>query len=285
MAGTDCKVKVMTKAEVESFLPKFYQLEKWSYGVHDFSVAYEHDPMAFLCCEVNGQIVATVSGFKWDNTYGFVSALYVPPENRKKGYAVKLIPNVLSHLSGCNIGIDSVEYQVANYEKGGFVRAYDHYSYMGIAKHADHPLHTHICELSKVPFEDLVAYDSQHFPVARGKFLNAWIKQPNFIAYAFVQGGQLMGYGALKEGWPEPIISPLYAASPDIAIAILTSLVNKLPVGQKYEICVHSPNPNAAGFAAALGLEKYYHYVRMYNKTNYSLPDSCLYACTSNDLG
>ena len=285
MTAPEGKIRTMSKDEVLSVIPKFYHQEHLSYALHDFSIAPTLDSTSFLCCEANDEIVGTISLFKWDSTYAFGSAFVVLPEHRKKGYSVQL-SKASKELGGDrNVGIDVVDKLKPVMEKGGFQMAYNHDCYVGVARHMDHSLLPELSDLSAVPFSLLVAYDAEHFPVPRPDFLALWLKQPNLVARAYFKDGKLLGYGALKEGWPCRQVGPLYAANEEIAHALLASLINTLNPGDKFELCAHTPNENVPRLVNAFNLEFYCKYNRMYNKRLYTLPDPCIYCASSTDLG
>ncbi len=264
---------------------KLYHEAHLSYALHDFSIARVLDPTSFLCCEVQGQIVGTISLFKWNATYAFGSAFVVLPEYRKKGYSVQL-SNAAKALAGdCNIGVDVIDQLKPALEKAGFKMAYDHNCYVGVARHIESSLLSEVCDLASVPLPTLVSYDAEHFPVPRPDFLALWVKQPDLVGRAYVKDGKLLGYGALKDGWPTRQVGPLYAASEEIAHAILASMVNTLNPGEKYELCAHTPNARIPGLVKAFELEFYCKYNRMYSKRMYTLPDNCVYCASSTDLG
>ena len=284
MSSTDYNIRYMTKEEAMSVVPKLSQAEEWSYGLHDVEILYDYDPTTYMCGEVHGDIVATISGLKWDRSYAFLSAFIVRADQRRKGYGAKLLAKLRSTLGDCNLAIDSVESEQSANQKGGFVKAYDHYVVLGEAKHIDHPLHKHVCDLAEVPLADVVAYDTQHFPVPRPKFVELFTRQPGGVAKAFVKDEKLMGYGTLTPGNSHPLLTPLYAANEEVAYALLSSLTNTITPGQTYEMCTHTPNVHSANMCTAFGLVPHALYTRMYNKKKYELRDNNIFACTSTDF-
>jgi GNAT superfamily N-acetyltransferase len=278
-------IRVMTREEVLSYQPKNYMTEDWSFGMNDFACVHSFDPTAYMCYTVGGEIVASAGVVKWDETFAFAGSLLVQGNQRGKGYGSQLMQAVMKTLGDRNIGTDAMHAEYPIYQQTGFIKAYDHYSVVIAAKHIEHPLHKQICELDKVPFADFAAYDSKYCPVPRPRFLEFWIKQPDCVCHAFVSEGRLLGYGVLRPGWPEAQLGPLYAEREDIACALLSSLGNTLKVGERYELCTHTPNPHVLNVITGFGFEKRYSCTRMYNKKVYPLPAADVYACLAPDIG
>jgi GNAT superfamily N-acetyltransferase len=275
----------MSRSEVLSYQPPHYQAQEWSYGINDFDCVNRFDPTAYFCCVVNGEITATTCVVKWDETYAFAGSLLVQAEHRGKGYGSKLMYYMKDTLGDRNIGADAMNSQWGAYELNGFKKAYDHDSLHAVAKHIDHPLHKNVRDLATVPLDDVAAYDAQHFPVPRRRFLEIWLQQPKAVARGYLLDGKLLGYGLIRPGWPEAQVGPLFASSVEIASALLSSLTNTLNVGDKYELGAHTPNPNVALMSTPFGFEKCYSYSRMYNKRIYQVPDACIYSSLSTDIG
>jgi Acetyltransferase (GNAT) domain len=70
------------------------------------------------------------------------------------------------------------------------------------------------------------AYDRAHFFAARDRFLECWISQPHAVGLAFIDDGQLKGYGVLRKCRVGHKIGPLFADAPDIAGALFGALCN-----------------------------------------------------------
>src|SRR5205814_9943695 len=80
-----------------------------------------------------------------------------------------------------------------------------------------------------LPFDRLVAYDRRFYPAERDAFLAAWIDYPGRTSLAALKDGELAGFGTIREAATGSRIGPLYAASPDIAGALVTALAAARP--------------------------------------------------------
>ena len=285
MKKEEIVMRWMTKDEVLTLIPGWYKFVDWSYGVYDFACAYDYDPTTYLCAELKGQVVGMVSGLKWDDTYAFSSTYITRPDYRGKGLAILMREQMQALLGDRHIGADVMASMQPMVEAYGFVKLHDSHCYTGIAKHIDHPLHKNVCDLSQVRLSDLAAYDAKHFPVPRPKFVDIWMHQPKSLSRVYIQDGKIRGYAIMREGCPHPQIGPWIAATPEIALALLTSLTNTLVPGATYEACLHGLNTHLQDIGKTLGLELYHESIRVYRGAKYTLPDDCIYACAGPDFG
>ena len=95
----------------------------------------------------------------------------------------------------------------------------------------------------------------------------------------------IVGYGVRRPCYHGHKIAPLFAASPDIAAALLHSLRSTVPAEEAFFIDVPQPNQLAVALAAASGMIPVFKTARMYRGPAPELPLSCLYGITSFELG
>ena len=223
--------------------------EGWNPGCSDAGIFYDTDPDGFLMARLGSTPVAVLSAVRYGDDFGFMGFYIAAPEHRNKGYGGLLALAGIKHLDGVPVGLDGVEAQQANYARHGFVMAHANVRYQGIGPGAA--------------------------PAAAGC-------TGAVLAHHV---GAIVGYGVRRPCYHGHKIAPLFAASPDIAAALLHSLRSTVPAEEAFFIDVPQPNQSAVALAAASGMVPVFKTARMYRGPAPELPLSCLYGITSFELG
>lgn len=259
--------------------------EGWNPGLNDAGVFYAADPQGFFIGLLDGKPIATVSGVRYGERYGFIGLFIVLPEYREKTYGWRIGQAALSRLAGRTIGIDGVVAHQPSYQRMGFVYAHRNVRYQGQtgAVHAaDVP---GLVSLADRSLDEILAYDRQCFPEVRSGFLQRWIEQPGAHALGWLHQGRLAGYAVARpcrEGFK---IGPLFADSPTGAEALLFGLLGRLPAGRSFYLDVPQTNTDAVAIAEALGMQMVFETARMYRGPAPDLPMSRIFGITSFELG
>lgn len=206
------------------------QQEGWNPGRCDSQCFYPTDPHGFFMGFIDNQPVASISAVAYNNRFGFIGFYIVSPKYRGRGYGLKIWQYALTYLDHRNIGLDGVVAQQENYTKSGFTFAYNHIRYQYTPVILGNPVSRrtpesktkeytsgNILQLNKVPFPDVLAYDSQLFPAPRPQFLKCWITQPGHISLGYIHNGKLAGYGIIRPCVKGYKIGPLFANNETIA--------------------------------------------------------------------
>ncbi|MGE5150874.1 MAG: GNAT family N-acetyltransferase, partial [Rhodospirillaceae bacterium] len=127
------------------------------------------------------------------------------------------------------------------------------------------------------------AYDRRFFPEARDSFLAPWITAPERTALVALKDGEIAGFGVIRAAVIGARIGPLYAASPEIAAA----LIGRLPATMPGQIAVDIPDLNGPGkrLAAQLGLQPAFETARMYTGADPAIDRAGLFGVASFELG
>lgn len=274
------KVRRMNRKDV-GLAMEWAAREGWNPGLTDGECFYDTDPNGFFLGELSGEPVGCVSAVAYDDTFGFIGLYIVRPEYRGKGYGIRLWDAAMGSLGDRNVGLDGVLAQQGNYERSGFRLAYKNLRYKGIIRGK---VSDRIVKLDKVPFDDLVSYDSGVFPAARPGFLKCWIAQPRAAAYGYLDGGALAGYGVIRECGTGYKIGPLFSDSEEAAEGLLNALASKAPDEPIY---LDVPELNAAAISMAMkqGMEVIFETVRMYTKKPYLSQLQKVFGVTTFELG
>jgi hypothetical protein len=94
--------------------------------------------------------------------------------------------------------------------------AYSNIRYEGTAKPTNDQF-VEVVRLSEAPFDDIIQYDSNLFPVPMPQFLNCWINQPESLTLAVLKNDNIAGYSIIRRCRIGYKIGPLFADTNDLA--------------------------------------------------------------------
>jgi ribosomal protein S18 acetylase RimI-like enzyme len=274
-------VRPMRRSELDLVID-WAALEGWNPGTYDAECFYQADQCGFFVGELNNELVASISAVAYSKHFAVIGFYIVKPQYRGRGFGMKMWRAAMAYLgTERNIGLDGEIAQQENYQKSGFQITYDHIRYEavggGVAPDG-------IVELKTVPFEKLVAYNQELFPVERKQFLRLWINQPNSAALGVVRNGDVVGYGVIRQSHTGFRIGPLNADDEQIAEQLLLALLafsSDTPVF----LDVPDANPEAIKLAQRYGMKPVSEVARMYNKQIPNLPINRVFAVTSLEVG
>ncbi|MER5776246.1 GNAT family N-acetyltransferase [Streptomyces sp. NPDC002039] len=257
--------------------------EGWNPGDTDrfaFAVA---DPDGFLVGRLDGEPVACVSAVRYGTGFGFIGFYIARPHVRGRGYGIRLWNAAMSRLDGRLVGLDGVVEQQDNYRRSGFRPAWNNVRHEGAPRAGDDG-GVRVVDAATLPFSRLAAYDRRFFPEPRDAFLSAWTGLPGRTALAAVRDGRIEGLGVVRPCSGASRVGPLYAATPEVAAALLRRLAEHASGG---EIAVDVPdaNPTATALVAALGLVPTFEAARMYTGSAPTVDLPGLYGVASLELG
>ena len=235
--------------------------EGWNPGVDDAERFLAADPGAFLWTEGEGEFVATVSCALYGDSYAFVGFYIVRSDLRGRGIGSPLFERALGRAGDRVVGLDGVLAQQGSYERRGFVLAHLNVRWRtrgGGARPGG------LLELSSVPFEQLLAFDTPVFGSERERFLRAWIDRPAGHALACVDGERLSGYGVLRPCHAGMKVGPLFAEDSDVAGALLAGLLATAGPGEDVFIDMPAANTRTGELREGRAFEPSFETVRMY---------------------
>lgn len=256
--------------------------EGWNPGLDDAEPFHATDPDGFLLARLDGEPVGCLSVVRYPGDFGFLGFYIVVPAHRGHGHGLALWRAGLAHLDGCNVGLDGVVAQQANYRRSGFQLAHRNIRYGGTvaARPLDDP---RVVPLGRVPFAELLAYDRSCFGFDRRAFLERWIARPR-VAAGFVERGRLLGYGVIRACRQGFKIGPLFADRADAAEALFLALAAEARGSQLF-LDPPEPNGEAVALARRHGLAPVFETARMYTRGDPGLPLSRIWGITTFELG
>lgn len=257
--------------------------EGWNPGRTDRFAFHAIDPCAFLIGRLDGEPVAAISVTRFGTGFGFLGCYITRPPVRGKGYGIQIWNAGMKRLEGRNVGLDGVPAQQANYRKSGFRLAWNNVRHEGRPVAAAVPAGVTLADARGIAFDRLVAYDRRFVPEGRDSFLAPWITVAERPSRVALKDDEIVGFGVIRPAVTGARIGPLYAASPEIAAALIGNLAAAMP-GQ---IAVDVPDFNVPGkrLAEQLGLKPAFETARMYTGPDPAIDRAGLFGVASFELG
>lgn len=281
---TDYIIRKMTQEEVASIAIELATMEGWNPGLQDSEAFYAADPDGFLVGILNGEPIACISAVRYDDTFGFIGFYIVKKQYRGRGYGLKIWNVAMSRLEKCNIGLDGVVDQQANYRKSGFQLAYNNVRYEGVANYQMEKA-PEIIEVSAVPFMDLVAYDKALFGTSRPTFLSQWVQMNQSASYVYFKDGAIRGFAVVRKCRVGYKIGPLFADSSEIAEHLFKGCLDFIAEGSSFFLDIPEVNSSAAALVAKYQMKPVFETARMYTQEAPDINIERIYGVTSFELG
>lgn len=264
------------------FIMALAQREGWNPGLRDGESFFRADPKGFFIGELAGEPIGCICGVSY-GAFGFIGLYIVEEEHRHKGYGIRLWERAMERLAGCNIGLDGVPAQQANYKKSGFRLAHRNLRFSG-AITAQAPAAPFVVPAADILFPQIAAYDARHFPAYRSVFLSGWLDMPNARSLCWYENGAVRGYGTIRQCAAGYKIGPLFADAGEIAEAILDSLAG-FAGESAVSMDIAETNENARALCKRLGMARQFETARMYTGEPPVYDQHGVYGITTFELG
>ena len=258
--------------------------EGWNPGIYDAETFYRTDPHGFFVGLLDGEPVSSISAVAYGDSFGFLGFYIVKPQFRGRGLGIAIWNAGMEYLVGRNIGLDGVLAQQKQYERNGFFPCYKSVRHEGVGT-GQASKDESIKSLSEVPIEDLLAYDDRYFPAPRHAFTKSWIRQPEGVALAATNDGELEGYGVIRKCHLGYKIGPLFADNEMVADRLFCSLCGHASQGAPVFLDTPLPNSLALDLAKRHYMHPVFETMRMYSKEDPALPMEGIFGVTSFELG
>lgn len=277
------RIRTMQSDEV-GFAIDLAAAEGWNPGLFDAQAFYATDPNGFFIGTLDGKPIGCISAVSYAGRFGFIGLYIVAPQYRGKGYGIQLWQHAVHRLQGHNIGLDGVVERQPQYAKSGFKLAHRNIRFEGKVKPST-TANPALVDFGEASIEKLLEYDAAFFPAPRDTFLEAWLRMPNSMGLGYVRGGELLGYGVIRECRSGYKIGPLFADSPDIAESLFTGLCSKVDAGASVYLDIPEPNADAIALVNRHGMQKVFETARMYTHEAPCINLHKTYGITTYELG
>jgi hypothetical protein len=277
-------MRIVTLAAAQAAMAvEWAAAEGWNPGPSDLSCFRAQDADLFLGVEQDGALSSVISATRYGDAFGFIGFYIARPDLRGQGHGMAVWRAAMARLEGRLVGLDGVVAQQANYRKSGFRLAWNNIRFGGVPA-ALPASAAALVTAGGVPFAALAALDRSVFPAPRKAFLRAWIAAPGHVALAHVTAGEVDGFGVIRPAREGHKLGPLVAATPDIAEALLSGLLARVPAGPVF-LDVPEPHRDAVRLAEGLGLRPVFETARMYTGPAPAIRAERLYGVATFELG
>lgn len=283
MKADDLSIHRMTRSEMDVAID-WAATEGWNPGLHDADCFYEADPNGFLIGTLDNEPVAMVSAVAYGDVYGFMGFYIVKPDERNRGYGLKLWEEGLRYLGSRPIGLDSVRPDLVSAQKPQFKPAYTNYRFESI-KDEQLDANAELTDLSLAPLSLLAAYDTEVFGFSREGFLKFWISRPGSRALGVVKNDKLLAYGVIRECREGFKIGPLFADNAEFARVLFRALTRDVGMGCPVYLDTPERNPGAMDIARSYNMREVFRTTRMYNQAEPTLSLDKWFGVTTYELG
>ncbi|HKX41765.1 MAG TPA: GNAT family N-acetyltransferase [Burkholderiaceae bacterium] len=280
----DCTIRTMHRDELDVAI-EWAAREGWNPGLHDAACFHAADPEGFLIAEHDGQPLGCISAVSYAGRFGFIGLFIVAPAWRGQGVGARLWGTAMSRLAGHVIGLDGVPAQQDYYRRSGFKLAWSNVRFTRAARSGQPAAHPQIVPLGTLDFAALCADDRRVFPAPREAFLRCWVAMPESTGLAWLEKGELAGWGVIRRCREGHKIGPLVADHPRVASALYDALCNTVPAGDAVYIDVPIRNASAVALAKAQRLRSVFETARMYAGKAPTTELRRVYGITTFELG
>ncbi|TPJ31094.1 GNAT family N-acetyltransferase [Mesorhizobium sp. B2-8-3] len=273
-------IRTLTASEVET-LVDWAAREGWNPGIDDATAFRAADPDGFIGAFTGGEMVAGISAVAYGSGFGFIGLYICRPDRRGEGHGKAVWDAGMARLGNRIIGLDGVAEQRANYQRMGFVPAYETVRHSG--RPAGLPGGGDIRPVTVADMADTFAYDRQGFPAPREAFLGEWLRQPR-IALLSAGSSGIAGFGVARRCREGFKVGPLFADATDVALAMVADL-SDATAGEELHIDVPAGQVQFTAMLQAAGLVPGFTTTRMYKGGKPGNGPSTVFGVTTLELG
>jgi hypothetical protein len=268
--------------------------EGWNPGLDDLAAFHGADPNGFFMGLLGDEPVSSISVVRYGDAFGFLGFYIVHPDHRGKGYGWATWQHGMKYLEGCTVGLDGVVAQQENYKKSGFALAGRNVRHGGVpllaGASAKAVAKTLIRPVTADDINAVIEYDSAFFAGPRERFTRAWALPPEGTrrhALIALAGGEVCGYGVIRDCRSGRKIGPLFAEDAGTADALFVALCNTGGDAENSEVFLDTPEDNAAAVELAhhFDLQPVFETARMYRGPAPELPTQRTFGITTFELG
>ncbi|RWM41897.1 GNAT family N-acetyltransferase [Mesorhizobium sp.] len=273
-------IRTLTASEVET-LVDWAAGEGWNPGIGDAAALRAADPEGFIGAFVGGEMAAGISAVAYGLGFGFIGLYICRPDRRGGGHGKAVWDAGMARLGDRIIGLDGVAEQRANYQRMGFVPAYETVRFsgrpVGLAGGSD------IRPVMSASTAGILAYDRQCFPAPREAFLREWLQPPR-IALMSAGSAGIAGFGVARRCREGFKVGPLFADDMEMALALVAELAD-MTAGEALHIDVPATQVGFTAMLQAAGMVAGFTTTRMYKGGKPGNAPTKVFGITTLELG
>ncbi|TIO78496.1 MAG: GNAT family N-acetyltransferase [Mesorhizobium sp.] len=273
-------IRTLTASEVET-LVDWAAGEGWNPGIGDAAALRAADPEGFIGAFVGGEMAAGISAVAYGEGFGFIGLYICRPDRRGEGHGKAVWQAGMARLGDRIIGLDGVAEQRANYQRMGFVPAYETVRFSGrpagLAGGSD------VRPVMPASTAGILAYDRQCFPAPREAFLREWLQPPR-IALMSAGSAGIAGFGVARRCREGFKVGPLFADDMDMALALVAELAD-MTAGEALHIDVPATQVGFTAMLQAAGMVAGFTTTRMYKGGKPGNAPTKVFGITTLELG
>jgi len=273
-------IRTLTAGEVET-LVDWAAGEGWNPGIGDAAAFRAADPAGFIGTFVDGEMVAGISAVAYGPAFGFIGLYICRPDRRGEGHGKAVWDAGMARLGNRIIGLDGVAEQRANYQRMGFVPAYETVRYSG--RPAGLPEGGDMRPVTASDLAGIRAYDRRCFPAQREAFLGEWLSSSRIARFSAGSDG-IAGYGVARRCREGFKIGPLFADGKELALALAADLSGRIG-NEALHIDVPAGQVHFSATLQATGMVAGFTTTRMYKGGRPGIAPSMVFGITTLELG
>ena len=228
--------------------------EGFAPGSGDIGIYRQTDHQGIWTGCLGEEPIGCIAGIRYNHAYGFIGLYIVRPDQRGRGYGVKLWREALDHLHDVScVGLEAAEDRIDDYSNWGFQPASTTTRWQIEVDSLPHQLRSteppedlRLIRGDDIPEPKIQIYDADRELNPRPHFLSDWLQHPAGDVTALLdRKHDCHGFARIRpcllkkeSGWR---IGPLLADSPELAELLIRDLLS----ARKGLVIIDSPGGNA----------------------------------------
>ena len=249
--------------------------EGFAPGAGDIGIYRQTDRQGIWTGCLGEDPVGCIAGIRYNHAYGFIGLYIVRPDQRGRGYGMKLWREALDHLHDVScVGLEAAENRIDDYSDWGFQPAstttrwqLEVDSLPDRIRSLERPEGLRLIHGDDIPEPGVQSYDADRELNPRPHFLSDWLHHPAGVVTALIDSQQnCHGFARIRpcllKHEAGSRIGPLLADSPELAELLIRDLLS----ASQGSVIMDSPGGNAlaAPLLRKLGFKAVGRTLRMY---------------------
>jgi len=269
MEPPDLLIRPFQPSDIDAGM-RFKQFAGWNQVPEDWMGLLQLDPEGCFVGEIDGSVVGTATGLRFDERLGWIGMVLVDPDFRRRGIATRLMLHAIEYLesSPCRcLKLDATDAGAKVYEKMGFQVEYTVERWLRAGR-SKNRFEESDASIRAVEFEDLARigkWDEPIFGGDRTRLLEWYLTRCK--AYWLRRAEAPEGFVFGRPGSNAFQIGPLAADTIEVAEILFRRLLAEVP-GDRVIADIVTPNAAATSMLEAHGFKRFRVLQRMFRSVN-----------------